>query len=179
MTRSRTQPSSYIALVALVCTPLLISGLSFSAERETKHLFTIQRSKNANVVQYDVQLTPDGKLDPKEPVIAYWVMLAEDGRKEKLMWIERAAAYGFKAKYEASGNFVVMDMVADIRRTVKVRERGGIYRAETLIDGQLAYVEKIYVKSTEGGAFPTVEYIELSGCNVETGNDCYEKVIPK
>jgi hypothetical protein len=179
MIRSRTQLSTCIVLVVLVCTALFIPGLSFSAERETRHLFTIQRSKNANVVQYDAQLTPDGKLDPKEPVIAYWVMLAEDGRKQKLMWIERVAAYGFEVKYEAGGNFVIMDMVADIRRTVKVCERGGIYRAETLIGGQLAFVEKIYVKSTEGTTFPTVEYVELSGSDVETGNGCYEKVIPR
>jgi hypothetical protein len=44
--------------------------------------FTIQRRKNANVVQYDVQLSPEGKIDPEEPIIAHWVMLAEDGRKQ-------------------------------------------------------------------------------------------------
>jgi len=27
-------------------------------------------------VHYDAQLTADGKLDPKEPVIAYWAELA-------------------------------------------------------------------------------------------------------
>ena len=39
---------------------------------------------NANVVHYDARLTADGKLDPKEPVIAYWVMLAKDGHRQKL-----------------------------------------------------------------------------------------------
>ena len=179
MLRSRTQLSKSILLVALVYTGLFIPNWLFSAERETRHLFTIQRSKNANIVQYDAQLTPDGKLDPKEPVIAYWVMLAEDGRKQKLMWIEREMAYGFKAKYDADGDFVIMDMVADIRRTVKVRERGGVFRAETVIGGQPAFVEKIYVKSSEGGILPTVDYVELSGRDVETGNGCYEKVIPR
>jgi len=43
--------------------------------------FTIQRSENANVVQYDVQLTPEGKLNPKEPIIAHWVMLGEERSK--------------------------------------------------------------------------------------------------
>jgi hypothetical protein len=168
-----------IFLVAFLCTGPFIPNWLFSAERETRHLFTIQRSKNANIVQYDAQLTQDGKLDPKEPVIVYWVMLAEDGRKQKLMWIEREMAYGFKTKYDADGDFVIMDMVADIRRTVKVCERGGVYRAETVIGGQPAFVEKIYVKSTKGHTLPTVEYVELSGRDVETGNGRYEKLIPK
>jgi hypothetical protein len=165
-------------LVTLICTVLIISSWAFSTDRETRHLFTIQRSKNVNLVQYDAQLTPAGKLDPKEPVVAYWVMLAEDGRKQQLMWIEKEMAYGFKARYEAEGDFAILDMVADIRRTVKIYETGGRYRAETLIDGKPAFVEKIYVKSIEGNTLPRVEYVEFSGEDIETGNDRYEKLVP-
>jgi hypothetical protein len=178
MIRSRMQLSVITLLVALICTPLLIPSWAFSADRETRHLFTIQRSKNTNVVQYDAQLTPTGRLDPKEPVIAYWIMLAEDGRKQQLMWIEKEMAYGFKAKYEAEGDIVIMAMVADIRRKVKVYDTGGRYRAETLIDGRPAFVEKIYIKSIEGDALPRVEYVELSGQDIETGDDRYERMIP-
>src|ERR1039457_4263601 len=52
--------------------------------RGTQPLFIIERNKNANVVHYDAQLTADGKLDPKRPVIAYWVMLAQGGRRQNL-----------------------------------------------------------------------------------------------
>jgi hypothetical protein len=165
--------------VILISTALLIPGKSFSAEPETTHLFTIQRSKNANVVQYDVQLTPEGKLDPREPIIAYWVMLAEDGRKQQLIWVEKEMAYGFTTKCDAKGDLVIMDMVADIGRKVKVYERDGTYRAEILIDGRPAFIEKIYIKSIEGGTLPTVEYMELCGQDIGTGYNCYEKVIHK
>jgi len=178
MIRSRMQLSMITLLVALIYTVLIIPSWSFSADRGTRHLFTIQRSKNVNIVQYDAQLTPAGKLDPKEPVIAYWIMLAEDGRKQELMWIEKEMAYGFEAKCEAKGDFAILDMVADIRRTVKICEKDGIYRAETLIDGKPALVEKIYIKSIEGGTLPRVEYVELSGQDIETGDDRYEKLIP-
>lgn len=178
MIRSRMQLSAITLLVGLIYTVLIIPSWPFSADRETRHIFTIQRSKNSNVVQYDAQLTPTGKLDPREPVIAYWIMLAEDGRKQALMWIEKETAYGFKARYEAHGDFATLDMVADIRRTVKVYETGGRYRAETLIDGKPAFVEKIYVKSIEGNALPRVEYVELSGPDIETGDDRYEKLVP-
>jgi hypothetical protein len=160
-------------------TALLIPSWSFSGDRETRHLFTIHRSKNANVVQYDAQLTPEGKLNPKEPIIAYWIMLAEDGREQQLLWVEKKLAYGFEAKFEAGGKFAIMDMVAPIGRKVKVYEKDGMYRAETLIDGRPAFVERIYIKSIEGGALPKVEYVELYGQDIETGDSCYEKLIPK
>jgi hypothetical protein len=168
-----------IFLVALVYAVLFIPGQSFSGDRETRHLFTIQRSKNANVVQYDVQLTPEGKLDPKEPITTYWIMLAEDGREQQLLWVEKKLAYGFEAKFEAGGKFAIMDMVAPIGRKVKVYEKDGMYRAETLIDGRPAFVERIYIKSIERGALPKVEYVELYGQDTETGDNCYEKVIHK
>jgi hypothetical protein len=178
MIRSRMQFSVITLLVAFILTVLIIPSWPFSGDRETRHLFTIQRSKNVNIVQYDAQLTPAGKLDPKEPVIAYWIMLAEDGRKKELMWIEKEMAYGFKAKCEANGDFAILDMVADIRRTVKIYETGGRYRAETVIDGKAAFVEKIYVKSVEGNTLPRVEYVELSGEDIETGSGRYEKLVP-
>jgi len=64
----------------------------FSKEPEIEHLFRIERSKNANVVQYDAQLTPEGKLKPEKPVIAYWIMNANSGEKEDLNWVEKKMA---------------------------------------------------------------------------------------
>jgi hypothetical protein len=179
MIRSGIQLSISTLVVILISTALLIPGKSFSAEPETRHLFTIQRSKNANVVQYDVQLTPEGKLNRKEPIIAYWIMLAEDGREQKLLWVEKKMAYGFEAMFEAGGKFAIMDMVAPIGRKVKVYEKDGMYRAETRIDGGPAFVEKIYIKSIEDGILPRVEYVELCGKDIETGDSRYEKLIPK
>ena len=72
-----------------------------------------------------------------------------------------------------------MDMVAPIGRKVKVYEKDGMYRAETRIDGGPAFVEKIYIKSIEDGILPRVEYVELRGKDIETGDNRYEKLIPK
>ena len=60
---------------------MLIFGLALPsvwAAGTNQSLFVIERSKNANVVQYDARLTADGVLDPKEPVKVYWILLAED-----------------------------------------------------------------------------------------------------
>jgi hypothetical protein len=64
----------WFAVLALPAAPA-------TAQIKTSPLFIVERSKNANVVHYDARLTADGKLDPKEPVTAYWVLLAEDGRR--------------------------------------------------------------------------------------------------
>ena len=53
---------------------VLLAGRRPRPRSKTSPLFIIERNKNANVVHYDARLTADGKLDPKEPVIAYWVM---------------------------------------------------------------------------------------------------------
>ena len=85
----------WFAVLALLAAPA-------AAQIKTSPLFIIERSKNANVVHYDARLTADGNLDPKEPVIAYWVLLAKDGGREKLSWIEKKKAYGFTIKPDSS-----------------------------------------------------------------------------
>lgn len=65
--------------MAIIYTALLIPVLCFSEERETEHLFRIERSKNVNIVQYDAQLTQKGKLDPEKPVMAYSIMYTNSG----------------------------------------------------------------------------------------------------
>ncbi len=132
----RTSFSTVTVLIIFISAVLLIPVESLSKSVKTQHLFKIERSKNANIVQYDVRVKADGKLDPKKPVVAYWVRLAKDGRKEDLKWVEKSFAYGFKAKYDAKTNTAIMDMAAKIKRKIKVLEVKGEYRAETPIDGQ-------------------------------------------
>jgi len=162
----------------IICTALLIPVLCFSKELKIEHLFRIERSKNANIVQYDAQLTPEGKLKPEKPVIAYWIMNANGGEKEDLNWVEKKIAYGFSVEYDTKGYFWIMDLVANIQRKIKVYKVNGRYRAETLIDGRPAFIDRIYIKSIEGGIRPKVKYIEFFGKGIKTGSNLYEKFIP-
>jgi hypothetical protein len=95
------------------------------AQVKTRPLFIIERSKNANVVHYDAQLTADGKLDPAEPVIAYWVLLAKDGSREKLSWVEKKKAYGFIIKPDTSVNGYKMTLVAAPEKPITVKKEEG------------------------------------------------------
>jgi len=146
---------------------------------ETRPLFVIERSKNANVVHYDARLTADGNLDPREPVIAYYVMLAEDGRRKELNWIERTMAYGFDIKQDASARGYEMTIVGAPQRSITVRREGHAVRAEMVIDGQQAFVEKMYINVSEALPWPKVEFIDLYGKDVRTGERRFEEIVPK
>jgi hypothetical protein len=174
----RNSFATITVLLIFISVALLIPVESLSKDRQTQHLFKIERSKNANIVQYDIQMKADGKLDPKKPVVAYWVRHAKDGQKEDLKWTEERFAYGFKTKYNAKTNTVKIDMVAKINRKITVLEVQGEYRAETIIDGQFAYLEKIFISSKGKGASTKVTSMELFGKDVKTGEDRYEKFKP-
>lgn len=143
-----------------------------------QHLFKIERSKNANIVQYDVQVRADGTLDPKTPVVAYWIRLAEDGRRMKLRFFEKRFAYGFSAAYEPASNSVTLVMKADLGRDLKILKSMDGYRAMVTIDGRDALIDKIFVQSSGKKLFKQVEYIELHGVDRITGEDRFERYIP-
>jgi hypothetical protein len=149
-----------------------------AAQAQTQPLFIIERSKNANVVHYDAQIAADGRLDPKEPVIAYWIMLAQDGHREDLKWVEKKKAYGFGIKPDPSNGSYQMTVVSAPARPITVKKPGDAARAELVIDGRPAVLDKMYINSTDGLLGPTVNYIELRGKDLQTGEKRYEKIVP-
>lgn len=160
-----------LSLLLLPPSPCLAKGLG------TQHLFKIERNTTANVVQYDAQLAPDGTLNAEKPIVAYWTMFAEDGRQEDLSLVETKLAYGFKTWSEAAGQGVLVQLVAYPERKLRVYQENGSYRAEILIDGHLAFLDRIYVKSADGVILPKVEYLELYGRDAGTGASLYEKIL--
>ena len=162
----------WFALLGLLAAPA-------AAQIKTSPLFIIERSKNANVVHYDARLTADGQLDPTEPVIAYWIKLAEDGRQEKLSWIEKKKAYGFTIKPDSSVNGYKMTLVAAPERQITVKNEKDAVRAEALIAGRPAVLQKLYINASDGLTGPKVQYIEVYGKDLQTGEKRREKMVPK
>ena len=140
-----------------------------------EHLFVVARSKNANVVIYDAQVTPSGVLDPERPVTVYWRMDADRGQREELNRIERQRAYGFDVFVGKEPGTFVMKFKAGKRRSFLVRVRGGCPEAIVTLHGHPATVTRVFVQSKEGGVTPTVEFVEIFGRDVATGADVREK----
>jgi Domain of unknown function (DUF4833) len=152
------------ALFSMTQAYLLGAGVELS-----QPLFIVEKSTNANVVHYDAVITPNGGLDPQEPITAYWVMAAEDGRREDLTAAERHKAFGFTIVRGRDPNSYHLRLVAQQQRDIYVRRNGNSIRATTLIAGRCAFLTKIYVKVHKVLAVPRIEFIDLFGSDIGTG----------
>ena len=139
-------------------------------------LFTIERSTNANVVHYEARLK-DGKIDPREPVVAYWIMAAEDGRRQELNLIEKLKAFGFSIHPDGVPETYRMVIVSDKKKEIRVLRAGNSVRAEMHIGACNATLQKIFI-SAHKSFLGSPEYAEMRGTDISTGAPCSERVTP-
>ena len=166
----------YLALLtfSLMTAPAVVCA----AQTGPQSLFKIERSKNANIIQYDAQIGSDGKLLRKEPVIGYWIRLAEQGQVQQLSWVQRTFAFGFSAKYHRDSDTATIDMVADIGQPITVKRVEGKYLAVIDFEGQPSQLERIFIQAHGKGISVTVEYVEIFGVDLKSGEPTYGKIIP-
>jgi hypothetical protein len=159
------------------CLSLLLLASTALAQSRDQYvpLFTIERNINANVVHYEAKVK-DGRLDLREPVVAYWVMATEGGRRQALNLIERTKAYGFTTLAEQIGESYKMFLVSDRKREIRVVDQNGAVHAEVSIAGAQAYLQRIFITARKALLFDTADSAELYGVDVATGQPRYEKV---
>ena len=165
--------STLLALIML-CMPLFVQAGTLAVHP----LFHIERSKNANIVQYDAQVAEDGKLYKKEPVVGYWIRLNEQGQKQELSWLQRTFAFGFSTKLDKNREEAILKMKADVGEDIEIIRVGDQFRATIKIDGAPSYFEKMYIDATRKGMSLDVRYVELFGKDIKTGEARYEKLFP-
>jgi len=163
-----------LLIFALVCETLILQA----GPLDRQPLFRIERNTNANIVQYDAQVGPNGKLDGNQPVVAYWIRLAENGQVKKLSWIQRRFAYGFKTELDRDSDNMMLDMTIDIGRLITIQADGEGYQAITVIDGVPSRIEKIYLHASGKGISTRLDFIELHGTNLDTGDESFEQIMP-
>lgn len=154
-----------------LCSPTLAQA------GQSRELFTLTRNTNANVVKYAVRTAKDGRLDLADPIEAYWLMLAENGRREALTWTERQFAYGFSVSNPSRGG-CGLHLAACSERELRVRAVAGSYRAELLIAKQPAWLQRIFVFAEQHALLPSVRYVEISGTNA-SGKTVRERISPR
>jgi hypothetical protein len=138
-------------------------------------LFRIARSTNANVVDYEARLAAPGSLDKREPVHASWIMLAADGHREELNFVEQGLAYGFDVSEASARGTFELKLRAQPERRIAVRFRDGCPTAFMTITGRETILRRIYVE-VGGGLFPEVRSVELVGLGPEDGAEVREIV---
>jgi len=143
-------------------------------------LFRIGRNTNANEVVYRARRTKDGALDPDEPIEAEWHMLAEDGHREGLNFIEKLLAYGFSVDPAEKGDGFVVVLKAKKDRPVRLAMRDGCPSASLTIGGRPAALRRIFVQAeSDGGLIPSVAWADLEGTDLATGAKVSERVVPE
>ncbi len=164
--------------------PLLVPSVFFalSAPRSAhaataRELFTLSRSTNANVVKYAVRLDKAGLLDVHSPVEAYWLMLAENGRREELTWGERQLAYGFSVS-NVTPRGCALRLSACPERELSVRYVEQRFRAQLKIQQRPAQLQSVFVRAEEHSLLPSVRYVEIAGVTAD-GQPIAERILPK
>ncbi len=164
----RLSPRVFIALLALVTT--------VSAQETLVPLFVIERSVNGNTVHYDAKLK-DGKIDPQQPVVAYWI-LSDNGKRQELNVLERLKAYGFTIRPDKEPEAYRMTLMADRKKEIRVFRMGAAVHAEAMIGACEAYLQKIFIVSKKSFMMNLPEYADMFGNDMSTGMECHERVTP-
>src|SRR5262245_64522056 len=165
--------------VVLMSALLLPCGTSIAVSDPCpEHLLVIERSKNANIVVYDAEREPSGDLVASKPVVAYWLLNGEKGKREELNVVQWQSAYGFDVKRGNTPGTFVMAFKVDRKRPLTVRIRGHCPVLIGRIDGRDGILHKMYVRSNESSTPPKVEYVEFFGEDTETGKPLHERSVP-
>ena len=88
-------------------------------------------------------------------------------------------AYGFTVKPDPSVNGYKMTLVAAPEKQITVKKEKDAVHAEAVIDGRPAVLEKMHINATDGLTGPKVQYIEVYGKDLQTGEKRREKMVPK
>ena len=167
-----------IAIATLMVTLSLFPQWVFAgSEDKAGHLFIIERSKNKNLVQYDVRLAENRVLPDSRPVNAYWIL--ENGRREELNSIEKKYAYGIVRQEKLAEDKFKIIVAAFESLEIIVERLNDSFKAVVSINGKKSILQKIYIKSEEtSNGLPRVLYIDFLGRNKETGLPIKERIVP-
>ena len=165
-----------IIILLLIITSFFLCSPLAASQDKAEHLFFIERSKNRNLVQYDVRLTGNRDLPDSNPVTAYWIL--QDGRREKLSSVEEELAYGIASQEKIEKNKFRIHLVAFKNREIIVEKIKGSFKAVVSINGKESILQKVYVGSKEGPAGkPQVFYVDLFGRVIRTNLPARERII--
>ncbi|MCA3561684.1 MAG: DUF4833 domain-containing protein [Aestuariivirga sp.] len=154
------------------------AGDSYPVPREPNQVFYVQRSMNSNTIVYVARLA-GGKLDPRQPVEAFWRRFNDEGEKKDLSTIERNFAFGVKSEPAQGmpGSFLVR-VVSYQNRPALLKLVDGVPRLEAKVAGEPSVLGYAYLHLDESGSVPSVSKVDLYGYSLATGKPVMESFIP-
>lgn len=153
------------------------SSLCHAVREPAYPLFFVERSKNQNIVQYDIRPVEEGSPTVTAPVVAYWIL--ENGETRGLSHIQREFAYGIKFQRRLEKDRYEIVLTAFKGRKITVQKTDDGYEALVLIDGQEGILERVYVESRERlFGLPRVLFVDLFGRDGRTDLPLTERIFP-
>ncbi|WP_172805250.1 DUF4833 domain-containing protein [Aquiflexum balticum] len=145
-----------------------------------QHLFFIERSKDSNVIYYDLNQDDLGKLDKDNPIQIYWIKNEKGGKKESLTWIQNKYAYGLKFLKKDAEEVVFQFAPYDKKVFVLKKDYSGVFRIFSDTSQEEMYLEKIFIQ-IDGGTFwfPKISYVSLQGKCPKIGKEKTEIIKPQ
>jgi hypothetical protein len=152
----------------------------YQVPSEPNQLFYIQRSSNSNTVVYAARLDSHGRIDPENPVDAYWRWYNVDGHKKPLNFIEKMMAYGVKsvAHDGPNGSYTFKVAALPERKLTLDEDRHGHPEALMQIGGRAVKLVYVYLQVDNSGLMPSVTALDIFGVDKLTGKAVREHVIP-
>ena len=151
--------------------------LALAGAPSSQLLFTLGRTTNANVVEYSARLDPDGWLARSRPFDVSWRMLATDGHREGLNFLEQQFAYGLSSRALVDRETYELKLVSCAERKIVVRRLADGFEAQTEIGGAPSKLVRIFVRTA--GVSPQVLAVELTGQSLRDGAPTFERIVPK
>ncbi|MDR1403653.1 MAG: DUF4833 domain-containing protein [Tannerellaceae bacterium] len=164
-------------IILFFCLLLVFPANLFSKDNihfaENK-LFHIARSKNKNLVCYDVNYA-DGKLDAKNPLTVYWLNMEDKpGETSNLNMIQKKLAYGYKIISQSDDSCKIL-LNAYPERILTICKQDSKYVCLITINKQTAILQSLYVKAKPTNSL-IVEYIELQGISSDAKQPVLERI---
>lgn len=167
-----------ILIIIGFCSSFVLKA-SALIENPDYNLFKISRSRDADVICYDVSLGADGRLDAGSPVNIYWIRRTKGSVREPLTWIQNRYSYGIKF-LETSGDHAKFRFVSFDSKEFRLEKSDeGRFMVFTVIGNKTVIVERIFVQF-DGGTFlaPDISEVILYGRDVESGLLLTEDIKP-
>ena len=137
-------------------------------------LFHIERSKNNYIVCYDINII-DHKIDKANPLNVYWASNEHLDHGKGLTFIQNKLAYGYKT-VSKNDRYIEISLNAYPKKIIRIEQYNDMFRPMVSINDHIARLMKIYVKTDVSNSLK-VEYIEITGEIIESGEIVSEKIL--
>lgn len=166
-------------LIFMVLTTAISFGFTLSNGADSYSLFHIGRSRDANLIKYDINLNSNGTINTEKPINVYWIKYTNGSKVEGLSYIQEKWAYGIKY-ISITNEEVKFQFVSYSGRTFVLKKvNGDKYKVITYLDKKGVELKRIHIQ-IDGGTFmlPKISYVNMYWKDPFKENEGVETIKP-